>query len=124
MPILREKVMTLLDGSNDVLSVVAKRYYSMRAPQGTIAPYITIEMPTLVISGHLRGITKLENGIIRFHFFGLNYLQLDTLRNTIIQLMTGTSTFQAIFTFGTELYEDDTRYFHLIADFSVWHDRS
>lgn len=119
MPTLSEKVITAMLGSVGVTGAVAQRVYRMRAPQDVKQPYIVVWMPTHVRHSHLRGMTELENPVVRFDFFGLNFMQLDELRETVIDLMS--QTFGAVYRFGAELYEDDTRLYHLMADFSVWH---
>lgn len=119
MATLSEKVVTALLTTSGVTSEVMQRVYRMRAPQDVRQPYIIVWMPTHVRLGHLRGMTDLENPLIRFDFFGLNFMQLEALRETVIDMMS--DTFGATYRFGTELFEDDTRMYHLVADFSVWH---
>lgn len=119
MATISEKVVTALLMSTSVTDAVAQRVYRMRAPQDVKQPYIIVWMPTHIRLGHLRGMTNLENPVVRFDFFGLNFMQLDALRETVIDLMS--QTFEATYRFGTELYEDDTRLYHLMADFSLWH---
>lgn len=118
MPTLSEKVITALHGNAAVVAAVGTRCFRMRAPQDVKPPYIIVWMPTHQRIDHLRGVTNLENPVIRFDMFGTNFMQLDALRDSIIELMA--QTFGATYRFGTELYEDDTRMFHLMADFSVW----
>lgn len=118
MASLSEKVITALNGSTGVTSVVGQRFYRMRAPQDVKVPYIIVWMPSHERVSHMRGVTNLEYPVIRFDFFGANFKQLDELRDSVITLMA--QTFGATYRFGTELYEDDTRLFHLMADFSVW----
>ena len=121
MSTLSEKIMVLL-GDPSVTSIVGTRSYRMRAPQSqTIIkdPYIIVWFPTHEQVGHLRGVTNLEHPVVRFDMFGSVFPPIDTLRATIINLMC--SQMGAVYRFGTELYEDDTRLYHLMADFSVWH---
>lgn len=121
MATLSDKLVTML-GDTRITDVVGDRVYRMRAKQGTREPYIILWMPTHERVGHLRGTTNLEHPVVRFDLFGLNFPILDQLRDTIIDMMTDTNgPFGAIYRFGTELYEDDTRLYHLMADFSVWH---
>lgn len=120
MATLSDKLITMLADVR-ITNVVGNRSYRMRAPQGTRDPYIILWMPTHERVGHLRGVTNLEHPVVRFDLFGGDFRQLDALRDTIIEMMTDPSGFGAIYRFGTELYEDDTRLYHLMADFSVWH---
>ena len=48
-------------------------------------------------------------------------MQIDALRDTIIAMMDAAPKFSSVYKLGAELYEDDTRLYHLVADFSVWH---
>lgn len=126
--ILREKIIALLAATSNVTSVIggqpSMRAFAMRAPQGTRIPYLLITMPAHNIGSHLRGVTKLENPTIRFDMYGTNILELEALRDALIEMMNAATQLQAVYSFGTELYEDDTRYYHFVADFSVWNDRS
>lgn len=121
--LLRDKVISLLDGTAAVRAVVGQRYYSLRAPQAALQPYIIISMPTHAIATHLSGVTKLENAQVRFDIFGPSYPQLTMLKELIIDMMDKSPSFSAIYSFGSEMYEDDTRLYHLVFDFSVWNDR-
>lgn len=121
--LLRDKVISLLDGASAVRAVVGQRYYSLRAPQTVLQPYIIISMPTHAITSHLKGVTKLENAQVRFDIFGPSYPQLTMLKELIVDMMDQSSTFSSVYTFGSEMYEDDTKLYHLVFDFSVWNDR-
>lgn len=121
---LRESIILLLGTTDGVTDIVGHRFFSGRAPQETKPPYMIVSMPTHSLVSHLRGVTALENGIIRFDLFGKMYLELDRLRDQIIAMMNQATEFASIHRFGTELYEDDVQLHHLVADFSVWHDRS
>ncbi len=125
MTTIREDVITLMAATSAITSVIGAqpmRAFTLRAAQGTAkppaVPYIIISIPTHRIETHLRGPTGLENPLIRFDLYGTNLLQLDNLRRALVQMM---NTLNGIYRFGTELYEDDTRLYHLVADFSVWH---
>jgi hypothetical protein len=120
---LKEEVITLIDGTAPVVAVLGNRYYSLRAPQNTLTPYCIISMPTHSIVGHLKGVTKLEKAQIRFDLYGPSYPQLTALKESIVGMMDQASAFSASYWFGSEMYEDDTRFYHLTFDFSVWHYR-
>jgi hypothetical protein len=120
---LKEKVITLIDGTAPVVAVLGNRYYSLRAPQGTTTPYCIISMPTHNIVGDLKGVTKLEKAQIRFDLYGPSYPQLTALKESIVDMMNEATAFSSVYSFGSEMYEDDTRLYHMTFDFSVWNYR-
>jgi hypothetical protein len=121
MASLSETLASLLAVETAVTNIVGTRIFRLRARQGTPVPYLLISMPSHKVPSHLRGLINLQSPIVRFDMYGTNFLPLDTLRDSLITMMD--QQLNAVYVFGTELYEDDTQFYHLVADFSVWHDR-
>lgn len=92
--------------------------YRLRAPENTDAPYIILQAANARRETHLQGVTQLERSEQRVHLFGPDYTALESLRNTIIDRMS--SSLGAIHLLSVEMYEDDVRLFHLVADFVIW----
>lgn len=116
---LAEKVIQLLGSDSAITNVMAQRFYRIRVPQTTTAPYIVVAAISERRISHLRGVTPLERVVTRFHLFGTNYLQLKSVRSAIIDLL-----FNSGLASGDpmmeELYEDDTKVYHLVLDLSLW----
>lgn len=129
---LSEELYQLLGATTGVTDIIGHRFYTVRAPQQTIMPFLVLEYPSHKEEWHLRGPADLENDIVRFHMFGRDRAELRRLRTAISDMMANPQSgsppapmdFQAVHRFGTELPEDDLQTYHLVADYSVWHDRS
>lgn len=121
MTTLREEVISAMGNDNNITTALGRRFYSLRAPQDTKPPYVLLSTVSEQRPTHLRGVTDLENSRLRFDLYGKNYLELLNVRDDIESMMY--DKFGVGDNFYTELYEDDTQFFHLVIDFSVWHDR-
>ena len=113
-------VITVLSGDSYIASEVGGRVYNMRAKQGTPPPYIVISFPAMRQFVHLRGVAQLTNPRLRVDFFGRNYAQLHDIHAAVVVAISSSRELTGVPSFYTELYEDDTSYFHLVQDFSLW----
>lgn len=120
---IRAEVRDYLLALPAISNTLGSRLHALRAPN-TTTPYGLLSVQAHDAIGHLRGVTKLENVRMRLDLFGENYAQLVTLSEAVIDAMASASGFASTYVFGTELYEDDTRLFHVILDFSVWNHRA
>jgi hypothetical protein len=79
-----------------------------------------MSVATHSVETHLKGLSDLENGRIRFDLYGSSYTQLQDLAQAITDAVVSASGFKALPIFDFEMFEDDTQLYHLVHDFSVW----
>lgn len=117
----RSLFLAALESAAAVTAIVGQRIYGLHAAS-TGLPYIIISVLSHEHSPHLRGVSELDHARMRCDLYGEDFNQLVTLEAAVRAAIQGAATFQAQYVFGFELYEDDTKLYHLVLEFSLWHD--
>lgn len=122
----RAKVRDTLLSDASVGAIVDTRIYALRAPQDVPTPYVLLSTISYESINTLAGRTGLETARVRCDLYGSSYNELvgeSGLVEAICAALDAATDFSALFVFGTELFEDDTKLYHVVLDFSVWYDR-
>ena len=108
--------------SSQLSSAVGTRIYPLVAPQKTTLPYLTYSKVSAVKQYTHSGSASLSNDRIQISVFSTGYLAGKTIAGAVVTALEGWSTAQAVFKANElDLYEDETKVFHIPVDFRVWH---
>lgn len=111
-----------LSASSAITAIVGGNITAMRALDSALPPYLLTEVASHQQMNTLTGVDPLDHARIRCHLYGESYNVLLDLEEAVRNAMNGATTFSAQYIFGFEMYEDDTKLYHLVLDFSLWHD--
>lgn len=114
---IKAQVLSALTGSPPV----AARVYWLRAPLKVETPYVVLSILSETRDPTLQGNIAQARIRLRIDFFGENYTELQDLDAEVRAVMAAASVFVSLHAFASELYEDDTRLYHLVSEFSIFH---
>jgi len=121
----RDDIKSAVLGDHGVAAVVGAQVYWLRAPLKAQAPYIILQIVTEEQSGTLAGNVRQAEIRLMVSMYGESYTDLQALDAAVhVALGDGNSPqppFTSLRLFHTELFEDDTRLFHLVTEFSIFH---
>ena len=93
--------------------------YQDVAAQGTVAPYIVWSEVTSTINNTLQGASNLQNTRVQVDCYATSAGARSTLADAVAVAITA-APFQSVQLTSENLYEQDTKLFRAILDFSIW----
>ena len=112
----------VLSASSAITDIVGVNISALRALPSALPPYILTEVASHEQMNTLTEVDPLDHARVRCHLYGESYNVLLDLEEAVRNAMNGATTFSAQYIFGFEMFEDDTKLYHLVLDFSLWHD--
>ena len=115
---LESKLFTALTGSTLITTLASSRIYPVKSPQSPDYPHIVY---TRVSGGQINGLSgyqNVENPSIQIDTFATSYTQAKTLSDNIHTVLDATTTFRAILTSDSDLFEDEIDRSRVSQDFS------
>lgn len=108
--------------SSQLSTTVGTRIYPGTAPQGTSKPYIVYRKVSAGKEYSHAGSASLSRDRVQVSVFSTGYLTAKNVVAKVITAMETATVFQATFKANElDLYESETKVFHVPVDFFVWH---
>lgn len=130
--IIEQAIITALLADSALIAVVGQRIYPVLAPQDIEAPYVVINKISGPRNHSMGGSSHLVNPRFQFSCFATTYAvakQVSGLIQTVLQGYSGTlggvggvAVNGCFYEDETDMYEDDTKLFHVALDFKLWHE--
>lgn len=127
---IEEGLMTYLEAQEftDLGTGANYRLFPVRAPQGTVTPYMTVEKISAVRMRDTRGPLGYAKPRFRIHVFDESYLTVKNLVTEVRQALDGydglmgtVSILAVMVENESDFYEEDTELHHCVLDFFITH---
>jgi hypothetical protein len=108
--------------SSQLSTTVGTRIYPGIAPQNTTTPYIVYLKVSAGKEYSHGGSVGLSRDRVQVGVFSTGYLTAKSVVSKVVTAMEGSTVFQASFKANElDIYESETKMFHVPVDFFVWH---
>jgi len=110
-----------------LIALVSTRIYPVKAPASTLKPFIVYYKISDVRNTSHSGFSNLSMTRFQISVYSETYIAAKNIRSQVIACMENwidRPTIQAVLPAGeNDIYEDDTKIFHLPLDFIIWHNQ-
>ena len=108
--------------SSQLSSTVGTRIYPAVAPNSATLPYLVYRKVSADKQYAHSGASSLSFDRLQVSVFSTGYVTGKALAGAVVTALEGWTSAQAVFKANElDLYEDDTKVFHIPVDFFVWH---
>ncbi|MFA5866917.1 MAG: DUF3168 domain-containing protein [Actinomycetota bacterium] len=121
---IEETLFTRLSTHAGLIALVAARIYPLVAPEGVAAPFVIYQRISTRVVHAMSTDPSLESPRFQVSARGSSYASAKTVETQILAALrdyTDATIQRAFYENKADLYEPDTKLYHIPVDFIIWH---